>query len=213
MIAPFLIFGAFFLIIAIVWPIKTYNEFIKYKNGIEESWSGIDVALKRRFNLIPNLIRVIEGYSAHEARIMRSKGDYLARSTGNVDRADQESRISESLSGLLALAEAYPDLKASGNFIALHQSLDEIEEDIQKARNHYNRFVGRFNTLVESFPASVIAARFGFSKQDYFSLDLATQREMPPVGFTASRNSGAGAGAAPRPEPGRGPGFGAGPDP
>ncbi|MCJ8501074.1 LemA family protein [Desulfatitalea alkaliphila] len=211
MIAPFLIFGAFFLIIAIVWPIKTYNEFIKYKNGIEEAWSGIDVALKRRFNLIPNLIRVIEGYSEHEAQIMRSKGDYLARSADNLGRADQESRISESLSGLLALAEAYPDLKASGNFIALHQSLDEIEEDIQKARNHYNRFVGRFNTLVESFPASVIAAKFGFGKQNYFSLDLATQREMPTVGFAASRNGGGG--AAPRPEPERGPGFGGGPDP
>lgn len=183
MIAPFLFLGAFFLIIAIAWPIKTYNQFIKYENGIEEAWSGIDVALKRRFNLIPNLIRAIEGYSAHEAELMRSKSDYLTRSSGIDNRAEEESLISKSLSGLLALAEAFPDLKASTNFIALQNSLDEIEEDIQKARNLYNRYVGRFNTLVESFPANVIARKFGFKKQSYFSLDLATQREMPEVAF------------------------------
>lgn len=186
MIAPFIFLGAFFLIIVIVWPIKTYNRFIKYKNGIEEAWSGIDVALKRRFNLIPNLIRAIEGYSAHEAKVMRTKSDYLTRSSGIDNRVEEESRISKSLSGLLALAEAFPDLKASTNFIALQNSLDEIEEDIQKARNLYNRYVGRFNTLVESFPANVIARKFGFKKQSYFSLDLATQREMPEVAFSGS---------------------------
>ena len=183
MIVPFLFIGAFFLIIAIAWPIKTYNRFIKYKNGIEEAWSGIDVALKRRFNLIPNLIRAIEGYSAHEATVMRTKSDYLTQSSGIDNRAEEESLISKSLSGLLALAEAFPDLKASANFIALQNSLDEIEADIQKARNLYNRYVGRFNTLVESFPANVIARKFDFKKQSYFSLDLATQREMPEVGF------------------------------
>ena len=177
----------FVLFVSVAWFITTYNRFIKYKNRIEEAWSGIDVALKRRFNLIPNLIRSVEGYSEHEAKIFREKSDYLTGSTGMSNRVETESQISKSLRGLLALAEAYPDLKASANFIDLQNSLDEIEEDIQKARNRYNSFVGRFNTLVESFPATFIAAKFGFEKQNYFALDLATQRELPEVDFSSSR--------------------------
>ena len=105
------------------------------------------------------------------------------------DRTQEESRISKSLRGLLALAQAYPELKASANFIELQNSLNETEEDIQQARNRYNRFVGRFNTLVESFPAVYIARKFGFVKQAYFTLDLATQRELPEVEFPAPRVS------------------------
>ena len=190
MIMPQVLIPAFFvLFVSIAWFITTYNRFIKYKNKIEEAWSGIDVALKRRFNLIPNLIRSVEGYSEHEANIFRTKSDYLTGSTGISTRVEKESQISKSLRGLLALAEAYPDLKASANFIDLQNSLDEIEEDIQKARNRYNSFVGRFNTLVESFPATFIAAKFGFEKQNYFALDLATQRELPEVDFSTSRAS------------------------
>ena len=186
---PVIFFTVFVLFVSVAWLIGTYNRFIKYKNRIEEAWSGIDVALKRRFNLIPNLIRAIEGYSEHEAKIFREKSDYLTGSTGISNRAEEESKISKSLSGLLALAEAYPDLKASSNFIDLQNSLDEIEEDIQKARNRYNSFVGRFNTVVESFPDKFIATRYGFEKKNYFTLDLATQRELPEVEFSASRVS------------------------
>ncbi len=187
---PQVLIPAFFvLFVSIAWFIGTYNRFIKYKNKIEEAWSGIDVALKRRFNLIPNLIRSVEGYSEHEANIFRTKSDYLTGSTGISNRVEKESQISKSLRGLLALAEAYPDLKASANFIDLQNSLDEIEEDIQKARNRYNSFVGRFNTLVESFPATFIAKKFGFEKQNYFALDLATQRELPEVDFSEARGS------------------------
>jgi LemA protein len=190
MIMPQVLIPVFFvLFVSVAWFITTYNRFIKYKNRIEEAWSGIDVALKRRFNLIPNLIRSVEGYSEHEAKIFREKSDYLTGSTGMSNRVETESQISKSLRGLLALAEAYPDLKASANFIDLQNSLDEIEEDIQKARNRYNSFVGRFNTLVESFPATFIAAKFGFEKQNYFALDLATQRELPEVDFSASHGS------------------------
>jgi LemA protein len=190
MIMPQVLIPLFFvLFVSVAWFITTYNRFIKYKNRIEEAWSGIDVALKRRFNLIPNLIRSVEGYSEHEANIFRTKSDYLTGSTGISTRVEKESQISKSLRGLLALAEAYPDLKASANFIDLQNSLDEIEEDIQKARNRYNSFVGRFNTLVESFPATFIAKKFGFEKQNYFALDLATQRELPEVDFSEARGS------------------------
>ena len=182
-----IIFISFFIVFAsVAWLIGTYNRFIKFKNRIEEAWSGIDVALKRRFNLIPNLIRAIEGYSEHEAKIFMSKSAELTGSDNMSDRVKEESLVSKSLRGILAVAEAYPDLKASDNFMDLQNSLNEIEEDIQKARNRYNSSVNKFNTLVESFPATFIARKFGFKKQSYFTLDLATQRELPEVNFSAS---------------------------
>lgn len=183
--APVVIPVLFVSIVTVAWFIGTYNRFIKYKNRIEEAWSRIEVALKRRFNLIPNLIRAVEGYGDHELKLLQDKaGDYQPGS-GVSNRVEEESHISKNLRGLLALAQAYPDLKASTNFLDLQNSLDEIEEDIQQARNLYNSVVGKFNTLVESFPASYIAKRFGFEKRGYFSLDLATQREVPEVKFSA----------------------------
>lgn len=174
------IFFVCFVAAAVI--VSTYNKFVKYRNRIEEAWSGIDVALKRRANLIPNLVRVIEGYSAHENKIFEEKIKQIGNGSES-SRIEQESKISESLGGLLALAEAYPDLKASGNFLDLQTSLDEIEQEIQQARNRYNSYVGRLNTLVESFPSSLIAKKFDFEKQDYLALELATQREMPNVDF------------------------------
>lgn len=187
MMVPVLFFAGFFLLAFVAWCLQTYNRFIRYRNNIEEAWSSIDVALKRRFNLIPNLIRAIQGYSQHEAKLLGGIDEAMPRPTVKAHRAEEESRISQSLTGLLALAEAYPDLKASANFAALQNTLDEVEEDIQKARNRYNRYVGKLNTLVESFPAAVIARKFGFEKQNYFTLDLATQREVPAVDFATSR--------------------------
>jgi len=186
---PVIILSAFVLFVSVAWLIGTYNRFIKYKNGVEESWSAIDVALKRRFNLIPNLIQTVKAYSEHETKIFQTKKDYLTSSKGISNRTQEESQISKSLHGLLALAEDYPDLKASTNFIALQNNLNEIEEDIQNARNRYNNYILRFNTLVESFPAVYIARKFGFQKKGYFALDLATQRELPAVQFSASRVS------------------------
>lgn len=179
----------FVLIVSVGWLISTYNRFIKYRNKIEEAWSGIDVALKRRFNLIPNLIRVVEGYGEHEASVFQTQNDHAQNSNGISTRIEEESRISKSLRGLLALAQAYPDLKSSTNFLDLQNNLDEIEEDIQNARNRYNNYVGRLNTLVESFPAVFIAKKYGFKKRRYFSLDLATQREVPKVDFSPPGNN------------------------
>ena len=185
---PLLIFSLFLLFIRGVILIGTYNKFIKYKNRIEEAWSGIDVALKRRFNLIPNLIRVIEGYSEHEAKILMSNRNQINGTSTISNRVKEESELSKSLQGALALAEAYPDLKASANFIDLQNTLDGIERDIQNARNRYNRAVNKFNTMIESFPASLIAKKYKFEKQNYFSLDLATQRESPEANFAKPRN-------------------------
>ena len=174
------IFFVGFVTIAVL--IGTYNKFVKYRNRIEEAWSGIDVALKRRANLIPNLVRVIEGYSTHENKIFEEKIRQLSGESDS-SRMEQESKITKSLGGLLAIAEAYPDLKASENFLDLQKSLDDIEQEIQQARNRYNGYVRQLNTLVESFPSSLIAQKFDFVKQDYLALELATQREMPNVDF------------------------------
>ncbi|MEN8200015.1 MAG: LemA family protein [Thermodesulfobacteriota bacterium] len=173
----------FATIVFTAWTIGSYNKFVKYKNRIEESLNKIDVALKRRANLIPNLVKVIEGYSAHEGKIVQEKTNQLGR-LSEQGRMEEEHTISQNIGGLLAVAEAYPDLKASGNFLDLQNSLDEIEQDIQQARNQYNSFIARFNTMVESFPASYIARKFQFEKQEYLALELATQREMPDVSFS-----------------------------
>ena len=173
----------FVTVFVTLWLVGTYNKFIKYRNYIEEAWSSIDVALKRRFNLIPNLVSVIQGYGKHESEIFDNKTNSLKGEGGVDTRLESESKITHSLSNLLAIAEAYPDLKASANFLELQKSLADIEEDIQAARVRYNNFVARLNTLVESFPASFIANRFGFKKENYFSLDLATQRELPEINF------------------------------
>lgn len=174
----------FFSFVICAWLIGTYNKFVKYQNRIEEAWSSIDVALKRRFNLIPNLIATIKGYSSHESEIFENKTNQMKPDNSVDQRMEAESEVTHGLSNLLAVAEAYPDLKASVNFLELQKNLNDIEADIQTARNRYNNYVARLNTLVESFPASYIATKFDFKKQSYFSLDLATQRELPEVGFS-----------------------------
>lgn len=179
----FIIITLFFCIAFFGWLINTYNKFIKYRNRIEEAWSSIDVALKKRFNLIPNLVSSIKGYSSHESEILENKTKQLNTGRSIDDRMESESQLTHSLSGLLAVAEAYPDLKASVNFLELQKNLAQIEEDIQGARNRYNGYVARYNTLVESFPSGFIARKFGFDKLSYFTLNLATQRELPEVGF------------------------------
>ena len=175
---PILIFA---VVIGVFLLVNTYNRLVKYKNMIEESWSGIDIALKRRFNLIPNMINTVKLYSAHEAEMLTKTTEARHGSNGLSERAEQESAITQSLQGLLALGEAYPDLKASQNFLSLQQSLNEVEKEIQQARSEFNQAVRKNNTLVQSFPSNFIARLFGFRSADYFSLELATQRSMPEV--------------------------------
>jgi LemA protein len=184
---PLFVFTGFGILVSVIWYIKTYNSFVKYRNRIEEAWSGIEVALKRRFNLIPNLIQAVKGYGDHESRMLASRSAKVLSSSNASDRTEEESRVTKSLSGLLALAEAYPDLKASQNFLSLQASLNEIEFDIQKARNRLNNEVRRYNTLIESFPAKWIAKKHDFRKTEYFALELATQRELPHVDFDSVR--------------------------
>jgi LemA protein len=174
----FLVFGT---VVSVFWLVHTYNQFVRYKNLIEESWSGIDVALKRRANLLPNLVAAVKGYARHEADTLVQ---VTAQRTGAANphrRLDEESQISKSLQELLVVAESYPDLKASRNYLDLQDNLDEIEKEIQQARVRYNGAVRRLNTLVQQFPSNLIGRLFGFREAEYFSLELATQREVPAV--------------------------------
>ncbi len=174
----------FMIIILVMVFVINYNKFIKYKNRIEASWSHIDVALKRRFNLIPNLIKVVSQYQQHEAEVFEKTSKNFHAGVQNFgERSAEESELSRSLGGMLALVENYPELKASENFLALQQSLSDIESDIMEARNRLNDNVARFNTLIESYPSNLIAKMYGFEKYDYFTLELATQREVPPMDF------------------------------
>ena len=171
------------IVIPLFFLVGTYNKFIKYRNMIEEAWSSIDVALKRRANLIPNLINIVKGYSRHEAAMLESLTDKRVDSNDRTLRNEEESEISRSLTGLLALAEAYPDLKANTNFLDLQQALNEVEREILDSRKSFNQRVRQLNTLIEQFPSSIIAKFFGFTRASYFSLELATQREMPDTDF------------------------------
>lgn len=189
---PVVIFPGFLTIIAVGYIIGVYNNFIKFRNRIEESWSSIDIALKRRLNLIPNLVEIVRGYEEHEAEMLQKASHRFAESRNAPERMEEESRLSRSLHGLMAVAEGYPDLKASGNFLSLQQNLNEIEKEIQMTRNRYNVEVRRYNTLVESFPSLFIARKFGFGKRNYFTLELATQGDMLRVDFSDKDSTQAG---------------------
>ena len=170
-------------VVAIFWIVRTYNKFIEYRNLIEETWSGIDVALKRRFNLLPNLVNAVKGYRKHEVEVLQGLTAQRQGSEDLASRSAEESEISKSLTGLLAVAEEYPDLKASENFLNLQTTLNQIEAEIKTVRDKFNRAVRSLNTLVEQFPSNIIARIFSFTRAEYFSLELATQRSLPEVEF------------------------------
>lgn len=158
----------------VLYGVIVYNRFVKDGNTIDEAWSGIDVQLERRHNLIPNLVETIKGYARHEAEVLE---DVTSQRTGSgmADVNAQETRISKALVDLFAVAEDYPELKASGNFADLQRDLSEIEDHIQLARRYFNGAVREYNIRVETFPSKLVAAYFRFSKREFFEIELAAQ--------------------------------------
>jgi LemA protein len=151
-----------------------------------EAWSGIDVQLKRRAELVPNLVETVKGYASHERGVLdevtRLRGAARAVPEGDVAaRAQAEGALSGALGRLFALSENYPDLKASANFLGLQQQLSDLENELQMARRFYNGAVRNLNVLVQSFPGNLIAGAFGFSPRDFFELDDAGERNAPQV--------------------------------
>ena len=168
----------------IVWAVVIYNLFIRDRNLIKEAWSGIDVQLKRRHNLVPNLVTSVQGYSAHEKTLLAditSKRSEAIKYESVKDKAPAESDLSGMLKNLLIVAENYPDLKASENFLNLQNQLTEIEDQLQYARRYYNGAVRNYNIRVESFPSNIIAGIFSFKQESFFEITLTTERATPQV--------------------------------
>jgi LemA protein len=172
------------VVAVLLWAAWTYNRFIRLRNQVSEAWAGIDVQLQRRYDLVPNLLATVKGYMRHESgvleRVTRLRGHPELDVT---ERASEESGLSRSIGRLFAVAEDYPDLKASEGFAQLHQSLVDIEEHLQFARRYYNGSVRDNNNLVEGFPSLLIARLFGFRSAIFFEIELASQRIPPAIRF------------------------------
>jgi LemA protein len=174
------------LVIAILYLVYAYNSLVSNKNMVGEGWSGIDVQLRRRADLIPNLIETVKGYASHEDKLFRDIADLRAKSISGGSVAEQ-SQVGQAMSAALgrvfAIAEAYPELKADANFRDLQDKLSGIEDEIQLSRRYYNGTVRNFNTMIESFPSNVIANFFRFTKSEFFDIGDVAAREVPKVDF------------------------------
>jgi len=172
--------------IAVAWIVAMYNGLVRLKNLVEEGWSGIDVQLKRRADLIPNLIETVKGYMTHERELLEKVTELRSKAmkAENVgEKAKLEGELSRSLMSVLAVAEGYPDLKANQNFLDLQDKLTKIEDEIQMARRYYNGTARNLNIKVESFPSNIIASMFHFKKADYFEIEDEADRKVPEVKF------------------------------
>jgi LemA protein len=172
--------------VTIVYAVVVYNGLVRSRQMANEAWSGIDVQLKRRSDLVPNLVDSVKGYAAHERSLLedvtKKRGAAVALPEDAVAaRAQAETALSTALGRLLAIAENYPDLKASTNFLELQQQLSELENELQMARRYYNGAVRNLNVLVQSFPSNLIAGAFGFRPREYFELSDAAERAVPQV--------------------------------
>jgi LemA protein len=180
-------YGLLGLVIAIgAYLVWAYNALVKNKNLVEEGWSGIDVQLRRRADLIPNLIETVKGYAAHEDKLFHDIAELRAKSISGGSVAEQSAvgqAMSQALGKLFAVAEAYPELKADANFRDLQDKLAGIEDEIQLSRRYYNGAVRNLNTMIESFPTNIIASQFKFEKAEFFEIGDAAAREVPKVDF------------------------------
>jgi len=176
------------IVLIALYVVFIYNGLVRSRQMAEEAWSGIDVQLKRRADLIPNLIETVKGYAAHEKstleEVVELRNKAQAVPAGDVaGRAQAEGLLGQALGRVLALAEAYPDLKANQNFSELQSSLETMESEIQMARRYYNGAARDLNVKVESFPSNLVARQFGFSKREYFEIANEADRTVPTVKF------------------------------
>lgn len=182
---PMLIVLAVVIVIAL-WFVGTYNGLIRSKNQTDEAWSDIDVQLKRRYDLIPNLINTVKGYATHESATFEKVTQARATAMGATspqDKAAAENMLSSTLKSLFAVSEAYPELKANQNFLKLQDELSDTENKIQAARRFYNGNVRDFNTKLQVFPTNLVGGMLGFSARQYFELGSDAEREAPKVQF------------------------------
>ncbi len=176
------------IILAAGYAIAFYNGLVTARQRVNEAWSGIDVQLKRRTDLVPNLIETVKGYATHENELFEQVTRARALASGARDaepgqRAETEQSLGQAIGRLIAVAENYPALRASENFQELHDALEETENGIQHARRYFNGAVRVMNVKVQSFPGNMIAGRYGFTEARFFELDAPSDRDLPKVGF------------------------------
>ena len=177
------------LVVSVFWVIAAYNGFVRLVNRTKEAWADIDVQLKRRYDLIPQLLNTVKGYAKHESGVfeevtkLRTQAMNSEQAGDVKDMEKSENMLSGALKSLFAVAENYPDLKANENFMELQRELSDTENKIQAARRFYNGNVRDLNTKIESFPSNIIAGMFNFEKRDYFELEEEAAREPVEVSF------------------------------
>ncbi|MFA6193945.1 MAG: LemA family protein [Parcubacteria group bacterium] len=162
------------VILAVLWAVGIYNGLIRLKNRVDEAWSDIDVQLKRRYDLIPNLVNTVKGYASHEKEVFEKVTEARTKAMGAQsagDKAQAENALSQTLKSLFAVAEAYPDLKANQNFLELQRELTDTEDKVQASRRFYNGNVRDFNTKIQVFPNNVFAGMLGFSAREFFEAE------------------------------------------
>lgn len=172
------------VLVALLWVVMAYNSFVRLVNRTKEAWADIDVQLKRRYDLIPNLMNTVKGYATHETtafdRVTQARAAAMGAQTP-ADKAQNENMLTGALKSIFAIAEAYPDLKANQNFLALQNELSDTENKIQAARRFYNGNVRDLNTAIESFPGNLIAGVFNFGKMELFELAEDEEAARQPV--------------------------------
>lgn len=176
------------IVVAVIYIIALYNGLVSLKNRTDEAWSDIDVQLKRRYDLIPNLINTVKGYAAHEKetmeRVVEARNRAMSVQGGDSNaKSEAENMLSGALKSIFALAESYPDLKANQNFLELQRELSDTENKIQSARRFYNGNVRDLNTKIEMFPSNLIAKNLGFKTREFFQLGDEKEKENIEVKF------------------------------
>lgn len=172
--------------LSLFYFVGVYNKFVRKRSMMDEGWSGIDVQLKKRHDLIPNLVETVKGYATHEQetldRVIKARNTAL--NADGVKASNQaEKELSGALANIFALSEAYPDLKANTNFIQLQDQLSAVEGDVEKARRYYNATVRENNIMVESFPSNIIAGMMNFHQTEFFEIEESNQRAAPQIKF------------------------------
>lgn len=174
------------LVLAALYAVGIYNRLVKQRMQVDEAWSGIDVQLKKRYNLIPNLVETVKGFASHEKETfmaVTNARNAAQSAQGPAETIAAEKKLNQSMMNLFAVAESYPELKSNTNFMQLQNQLSEIEGDIEKSRRYYNGCVREKNTTIESFPSNIVANSFGFDQSEFYEIEEATQRENVQVKF------------------------------
>lgn len=172
--------------VLLIWAVAIYNKLVRNRNMVREGWSGIEAQLKRRSNLIPNLVEAVKGYMGQEKGVLEKVTEMRSR-TGQAkspgERGKAEGLLGQALANVFVVAEAYPDLKSNQNFLELQSELSDIEDQVQMARRYYNGTVRNLNIAVESFPSNLIANGFGFIQAEFFEIEDEADRAVPKVSF------------------------------